>query len=281
MPAGGNGMNLFSPAETARNYSKTGKTKAERAVGPLFILAVLAGLLIAFGGAVCSTATCGIENASLSRIVSGLLFPFGLGMVMLTGAELFTGNCLISISVLTRETTVSRMLRNWGIVYLGNLTGSVVLAAGCAFFGQYNLSGGALALHTIKVAAAKCALPFSSAVVLGIFCNVLVCLAVLCSLSAQDVTGRILGAYIPVACFVLCGFEHCVANMYFIPAGLFAMKVPAYAQLAAGLDTSALTWGNFLLRSLLPVTIGNIIGGAAVGFAAWRCHLTETSPAKR
>lgn len=273
-------MNLFSPAETVRNYSQTGKMKAERAAAPLFILAIMAGLLIAFGGAVCNTATCGIENASLGRIVSGLLFPFGLGMVMLTGAELFTGNCLISITLLNRETTLPLMLRNWGLVYFGNLTGSLILAAGCAFFGQFNLSGGVLALHTIKVAAAKCALPFSSAIVLGFFCNVLVCLAVLCSLSAQDVAGRIFGAYIPVTCFVLCGFEHCVANMYSIPAGLFALKVPAYAQLAAGLDTSALTWGNFLLRSLLPVTIGNIVGGVAVGLVSWRCNLMGNSPAK-
>lgn len=273
-------MNLFSPAETVRNYCKTGKMKAERETTPLFLLAVLAGFLIALGGAVCSVATCCIENASLARIISGLLFPFGLGMVMLTGAELFTGNCLISITALNGETSFSRMLRNWGIVYLGNFAGSLILAAGCAFYGQFDFAGGALARHTMKVAAAKCALPFSSAIVLGIFCNVLVCLAVLCSLSAQDAPGRVLGAYLPVACFVLCGFEHCVANMFFIPAGLFARMIPAYARLAAELDLSALTWGNFLLRNLLPVTIGNIAGGVGVGIAAWRCHLRGNNTAK-
>lgn len=267
-------MNLFTPAETTQNYSKTGKAKAERPASHLFLLGILAGILIGLGGVACNTAGHSVTNPSVGRIISGLLFPFGLAMVMMTGAELFTGNCLISISVLNKDTTLTKMLRNWGIVYLGNLTGSLVLAAGCAYFGQMNLSNGGLAVYTIKAAASKCALSFPNAVVLGIFCNVLVCIAVLCSLSAQDLTGRILGAYLPVAYFVLCGFEHCVANMYFIPAGLFAAGVPQYAQLAAeaGIDMAMLTWGNFLFRNLLPVTIGNIIGGVAVGALMWYCN---------
>jgi len=268
-------MNVFSPAEMTANYAKTGKVKAEKPIGKLFAMAVLAGLFIALGSAVANTASHSISDVSTARMVSGLLFPFGLGMVMLMGAELFTGNTMISISVLNRDTTVSRMLRNWGVVYLGNLAGAVLLAAGCAFFGQLNYSSGGLAVYTIKSAAAKCAMPFGNALVLGFFCNILVCTGVLCSLSAKDTIGRIAGAYIPVAFFVICGFEHCVANMYYIPAGIFAMQVPEYAALAleAGINTAALTWKNFFLINLLPVTLGNILGGVGVGIVMWACNL--------
>ena len=151
------------------------------------------------------------------------------------------------------------------------------MAAGCAFFGQLNYSGGALAVYTMKVAAGKCAIPFANGVVLGILCNLLVCLGVLMAMSAKDTTGKIIGAFLPVAYFVLCGFEHCVANMYYISAGLMAKAVPAYAQLAAeaGVDLSALTLSNFLLGNLVPVTLGNILGGAALGWLMWFCHLKK------
>ncbi len=267
-------MNMFSPAEITQNYSETGVVKVQRPLDKMFILAVLAGLIIAFGGAVTNTAVHSVSDVSTARIICGLLFPFGLGAVMLTGSELFTGNCLISISVLNGRTTNSMMVRNWVVVYLGNLVGALLLAAGCAFFGQMNYSAGGLAVYTIKVAVAKCAISFPAGIVLGFFCNVLVCMGVICSLSAKDTIGRILGAYIPVAFFVICGFEHCIANMYYIPAGLFAAQVPKYAQLVAeaGIDTSMLTWGNFILGNLLPVTIGNILGGLSIGFTMWKCH---------
>lgn len=274
-------MNMLAPKEITENYAKAGKVKSEKPIGRLFAMAVLAGLFIAFGSAVANTASHSISNVSAARIISGLLFPFGLGMVMLMGAELFTGNTMISISVLNRDTTVAKMLRNWGVVYLGNLAGAILLAAGCALFGQLNYSSGGLAVYTIKIAAAKCAMPFGNALVMGVFCNILVCTGVLCSLSAKDTIGRIAGAYIPVAFFIICGFEHCVANMYYIPAGIFAMQVPEYAALAleAGIDTTALTWGNFFLNNLLPVTLGNILGGVGLGVAMWACNLrTAKSP---
>lgn len=264
-------MNLFTPVEVIENYCGAGKTKADRGAGKTILLAILAGLFIAFGAAFANTASHAIDNVGVARMVSGLLFPVGLIMVILLGAELFTGNCLICTSVLNRQVTVLRMLRNWLLVYVGNFIGSLILAAGCAFSGQFNYSAGGLAVYTIKVAAAKCSLSFGPAVVLGIFCNVLVCAAVLCSLSAKDTTGRFFGAFFPVAAFVTCGFEHSIANMYYVPAGLFAMMNPEYAALAAeaGIDTAALTWGNFFGVNLLPVTIGNIIGGAALGVALY------------
>ena len=267
-------MNLFTPKECVANYAAAGVAKTRMPLTKLFLLAVLAGFFIAMGGAVTNTAAHTIDNVGVARLVCGLLFPLGLAMVVLTGAELFTGNTLITISVLDGQASMAGMLRNWAVVYLGNTVGAMLTAAGCAFGGQLNYSGGQLAVFTMKLAAGKCALPVGSAVILGILCNILVTAGVLLSLSAKDLTGRVVGAYLPVAFFVICGFEHCVANLYYIPAGLFAKAVPAYAALAAesGVDITALTWGNFLLRNLLPVTLGNIVGGAGMGALYWYCH---------
>ena len=241
------------------------------------VLGIQAGALIALGSAATNTAVYGIDAVWTARTICGLLFPFGLGMVVIMGAELFTGNCLITISVLDRRCTLGQMLRSWVIVYLANLVGSLLVAAGCAWFGQMNYSGGALAVYTMKVAAGKCALPFQNAVVLGILCNFLVCLGVLMAMSAKDSAGRIISAFLPVCYFVLCGFEHCVANMYYIPAGLMAKAVPAYAQLATerGLDLSALTVSNFVVKNLIPVTIGNILGGVILSWLMWFCYLRK------
>jgi formate/nitrite transporter len=198
-------------------------------------------------------------------------------MVVVTGAELFTGNCLIVISALDKRCSWGEMLRSWAIVYLSNFLGALLVAAGCVWFGQLNYSDGALALYTMKLAAAKCAIPPQNGLVLGVLCNFLVCLGVFMALSAKDTAGKILGAFLPVCYFVLCGFEHCVANMYYISAGLMAKAVPAYAQLAAenGLDLSALTISQFLIRNLIPVTLGNILGGALLGWLMWFCHLKK------
>lgn len=267
-------MNLFTPKECAANYAAAGRAKTEMPIPKMFLLAVLAGFFIAMGGTATNTAAHSIANVGAARMVCGLLFPFGLAMVVLIGAELFTGNTLITISVLDGQATVAGMLRNWGVVYLGNAAGAMLVAACCAFGGQLNYSGGQLAVFTMKLAAGKCALPVGNAVILGVLCNVLVTVGVLLSLSAKDLAGRVAGAWLPVAFFVICGFEHCIANLFYIPAGLFAQAVPAYAALAAdaGLDLSALTWGNFLLRNLLPVTVGNILGGTAMGGLCWYCH---------
>lgn len=267
-------MNLFSPSEFVENYAAAGEKKTSLSTLKLFLLGILAGFFIALGAAASSTAAFSFTNVSVIRTVSGLIFPFGLIMVVLTGSELFTGNCLITISVLSKRATILKMLRNLGIVYIGNFVGSILVSAGCAYFGQYDYSAGALAVYTIKIASAKCALPFANAFVSGIFCNILVCVAVMLSLCAKDVIGRAAGAYIPISFFVICGFEHCVANMYYISAGLLAESIPQYAKLAldAGLDLSKLSWGNFFSANLLPVTLGNIVGGVAFAAIMWLCH---------
>jgi len=272
-------MNFFTPGEITENYSNTGAKKATAPVLQLILLGILAGFIIAVGSAATNTATHTITDSAVSRIIYGLLFPFGLGMVIVLGAELFTGNNMIIISVLDGKAKISGMLRNWLIVYFANFFGAVLLAAGCAFFGQFNYSDGGLAVYTMNVALKKSTMTFENAVVLGIFCNLLVCIGVLCSLSAKSTSGRIIGAYIPIAFFVLSGFEHSIANMYYISAGLFAKLVPSYAAKAIemGVNLEMLTWSNMIFKNLIPVTLGNTIGGLLIGIIFWACYLRKTT----
>jgi formate/nitrite transporter len=165
------------------------------------------------------------------------------------------------------------MLRNWGLSYLGNFVGSVAVAVGCAFFGQFNYTVGQLAVSTVRCAVGKCSMSFGNAFIMGLFCNILVCTAVLLAFASKDITGKILGIFVPVCLFVICGFEHSIANMYYVPAGLFALKVPGYAKIiSAGPNIAMLTWRNFLTHNLLPVTLGNIVGGVAIGTTMWAAY---------
>ncbi len=265
---------MLTQAEFIENYYLIGQAKASGKFARTFLLGVLAGLLIGLGAAVTNMATHTIASVSVAKVISGCLFPFGLIMVVFTGAELFTGNCLLAIPLAEKKISFKGLLNNWTVSYAGNFVGAVLLAALLCIGGQFNTSNGALAVSTIKVAVAKCNLDFGSAIILGIFCNLLVCLAVMLGFCAKDAVGKAVGLYVPVCFFVISGFEHCVANMYYIPAGLFAKGISKYAALAteAGIDLSSLTWGNFLLHNLLPVTIGNIIGGVLFGLLMWYSH---------
>lgn len=265
---------MLSPAEFVDFYAQVGAKKARNSTVKLFLAAVLAGFFIGGGGLVSSIASFGLTNTSVARVVSGLLFPFGLIMVIVTGAELFTGNCLITVSLLEKKATLAGMVRNLVIVYLGNLVGAAVLAAAAAFSGTFDYL--ALGVYAIRVAANKCAIPFGRAVVLGILCNILVCAGVMCSLCSKSLPGRAIGAFVPVCFFVIGGFEHCVANMYYIPAGLLAAGLPSCAGLAqeAGVNLSSLSMAGFF-SNLIPVTIGNIIGGCGFGALIWACQKSE------
>lgn len=265
---------MLNPGEFVETYAKLGAAKAKAPAARLFILGILAGFFIAMAGAATNTAAFSFSSPSAVKLVCGLLFPFGLVMVILTGAELFTGNCLMAISLLSRSAGIGGVLRNLVIVYFGNFFGALLGAAACVLAGQFELSGGTLAVYTMKLAAAKCSLSFGRAFLLGVLCNILVCTAVSCSIMAKSLPGKAVGAYLPICFFVLCGFEHCIANMYYIPAGLFAKAVPGYAELAlaAGIDLGALSWGRFLLNNLLPVTLGNVAGGVGLAVLLWVCH---------
>lgn len=270
-------MPINSPKEITDGYLKASVGKAESPAWRLFVLAILSGVLIGLGAVASSTAAQTVPDTGLARLITAAVFPIGLIMVVLLGAELFTGNALMVTAAISRDITWGRLLRNWGIVYVGNLIGSVALAALMAYFGQLDIGGGALAIYTAKVAAAKCSLPWMNAFVLGIFCNLLVCIAIYLGNTAHDTAGKILGVYFPIFGFVVAGFEHCVANMYYIPAGIFASWNPAYAGMIAdaGINIAALDFGTFIMVNLIPVTLGNIIGGALVGLVMYAAHATR------
>ena len=248
-------MKLFTPAETVANYAAAGAVKTKQPFLKLLLLGVAAGMLIGFPVCVTNMATYTITNASAVRIIAGVLFAFGLGVVILTGAELFTGNTLIVISVLDRRAS-------------GNFLGALALSWVCARFGWLNAGDGALAAYTLHLAQSKMSMPFENAFFMGVLCNILVTVAVLVSLSAKDAAGRILGAWVPVMFFVVAGFSHSIADMSYCALALFARD--AYAA-----DASALTWGRYFLGNMLPVTLGNIVGGLLVGGTAWYCYLRK------
>jgi formate/nitrite transporter len=267
---------MNSPKEVAQNYIATGVAKTKQSAGRMLVLAILAGVFIALAGAGATVASATIASPSLAKLIGAAVFPVGLVMVLVAGSELFTGNCLLIIPVLEREAKITALLRNWFFVYIGNFIGGVLVAALTVYGGTFDLFSGAAAVSVLNTAVAKVSLTFGEALFRGILCNLLVCVAVWISFAAKDVVGKVAGLYLPIMLFVVSGYEHSVANMYYISAGLFAAPNSTYAGLAsaAGVNLSKLTWGAMLWKNLLPVTIGNIIGGVVlVGAAYWLAYL--------
>lgn len=263
-------VNFFSPKETLDNYINSSERRINNRKRNLFLLAVFAGMFIGFGAAGSSLAVHNISEVGISRLVAGMVFPVGLMMVILTGAELVTGDCMFVMGACKKHYTFGKMIKVLLLIYAGNLTGGILLAAIIYYSGQFDYSAGMLGAYTIKVAAGKVALPFAKALLLGVLCNVLVCIAVFMAGCSKDIIGKLFCFFFPILLFVICGFEHCVANMYYIPAGILATGNETYVMAAIqqyGVlpeQIENLTWLHFFTRNLLPVTIGNIIGG--VGF---------------
>lgn len=273
-------VDALVPKAMAAKAETAGVAKAQ--LGPLrmFALAVLAGAFIALGAVFATTVTTGggALPFGVNKLLGGLVFSLGLILVIGAGAELFTGNNLIVMAWADKKITTGQLLRNWVIVYIGNFVGSVGTAVFMFLSGQYTFNGGAVGQNALNIAQGKVSLEFVQAVVLGILCNALVCLAVWLCLGARSATDKILAIIFPITAFVAAGFEHSVANMYFIPVGLL-IKANAGAEFWQAIGNTAanysqLTWGNFFLVNLLPVTIGNIIGGAVmVGLVYWFIYL--------
>ena len=276
-------MNLFTAAETTANYSNAGAAKTKLSIAKMLLLGILAGFLIGFPSCVTNMATYALDNNSTIRMVSGLLFAFGLGMVVINGAELFTGNTLITISVLDKKATLAAMLRNWVFVYIGNFIGSMALSFICAQFGWLSAGSNALASFSMKLAVGKMTMPFQNAFFMGVLCNILVTIGVLLSLSGKDGISRFIGAWAPVMFFVTCGFNHSIADMTYCMLGLFAKNVPAYVEAAqsAGVALENLTWGNYFVGNLIPVTLGNLVGGVCVGALFWFAYLKGAARDKK
>lgn len=255
------------PKEVIQENISAGAVKAERKLGQLILMGIMAGAFIALGGASSNVAVHGIADVGLSRTLAGVIFPVGLMLIVLVGGELFTGNCLILMAVLNKKTTIGKMLANLVIVYCSNLVGALIMDYLIFYSGQLNYSGGGLGAYTIKVAAAKVAISPLTGIASGILCNMLVCLAILMAGAARDVAGKILAIFFPICAFVVGGYEHCVANMFYIPAGILAASNPAYAAKAEELYGITMQQCQELtsaasLRNFIPVTIGNMIGGA-------------------
>ncbi|WP_029232438.1 formate/nitrite transporter family protein [Butyrivibrio sp. VCB2006] len=260
---------MKSPAEIAVKYESVGKGKTELNALKTFLLGILAGAYIALGGLGSQIASCTAADPSSARMISSVVFPIGLFMVLVGGAELFTGNCLIIIPVLSGKAKLSGMLKNWVLVYFGNMVGGFLIALIASTSHIYSFANNALAEAVINTAVAKANISFSDGLLRGILCNVLVCLAVWCSFSADEVAGKVLALWLPVMLFIICGFEHCVANMYFIPAGMLTSAI-------YGLPADGLSLFGFFVTNLIPVTIGNIIGGSVcVGAMYYAIYLKK------
>jgi formate transporter len=254
------------PQEMAEKAEAAGVRKAALPILSMFALAMLAGAFIGLGAMFATTTGAAASSLpyGVARLLVGLTFCLGLILVVVGGAELFTGNNLIVMAWASRKISTWALLRNWLIVYLGNFVGSLGTAALVFLSRQYTAGAASVGEAALKTAVSKVNLGFFQALVLGVLCNALVCLAIWLTYSARSVTDKILAILFPISAFVAAGFEHSVANMYFIPYALLIKTFDQSFVLARAIDLSGLTWGAFFLKNLLPVTIGNILGGSVL-----------------
>jgi formate/nitrite transporter len=266
-----------APKTIAETVAQTvGVAKATSPWLTVFVLGILAGAYIGFGGFLSTTVTFDMAakfGTGFTKLVGGAVFSVGLMLVVIAGAELFTGNNLMVSSVMSREITFATMAKRWGLVFGANFIGSILIAFLFYNTGLWKTADGALGIAAVKIAHTKVNLAFSEALWRGIGCNWLVCLAVWMALAARQIIGKIFAIFFPIMAFVALGFEHSVANMYFIPTGILFVQNSALPAIH-GVDLSTLNWVHFLWKNLLPVTIGNIIGGSVfVGMSYWGAYM--------
>lgn len=282
-----NGFDALVPPEMAVRAELIGVSKAKNAPVVTFLLAILAGGFIAMGAVFSTTVTTGAAAAGIPygivRAIAGLAFCLGLIMVVAGGAELFTGNHLIVMAWSSKKVSTPALLRNWAIVFAGNFVGSVLTAVGIFAGGHHLFGKGAVGANALAIASSKCSLDFFQAFALGVLCNALVCMAVWLTLSARSTTDRLLSVLFPITAFVAAGFEHCVANMYFVPIGLLIKEFAGddfWKEIGSSPDKyPSLDLVRFFTHNLLPVTLGNIVGGAGmVGGVYWLIYSHRREP---
>jgi formate/nitrite transporter len=282
--AAGLSLDALLPADVARKAEDVGVAKAGMPLDRLLALSVLAGAFIALGGVFSTVATAGGGMPpGVARVLGGVVFSLGLVLVVGAGAELFTGNTLIVMAVASRKVSVAALVRNWAVVYVGNLVGAMSTALLVVWSGTFGRGDGTIGVRALEVAAAKTSLGAREAVVLGVLANGLVCLAVWLSFAARTLTDKVLAVVFPITAFVAAGFEHSVANMFFVPAGLLVKATASTGFWSttglSAADFPTVTWSDFVIGNLLPVTVGNVLGGALlVGLAYWFVYL-RPSPA--
>ncbi len=258
---------FLTPSETAHTIARNGRRVLNQGMGRTFVLSLLAGFYIAFGAQLATVVTqdaAAFVGLGMARFMGGSLFSIGLMLVVVCGAELFTGNSLLAGAALHGEISWKHLAENWVIVLAGNFIGALFFA--WLMFETGLWEQGKVAENAVRIATVKCQLSFSAAFVRGILCNWLVCLAVFMATAARDITGKLLACYVPIMTFVASGFEHSIANMYYIPTGLFISSATAHPD-------PALNWYNFIVINLVPVTLGNIAGGVIfVAGAYWYAY---------
>lgn len=264
---------MIVPGELPDETVKVGIKKAKSSFSQLLILGIFAGMFIAIGGFAAAMISHSIENVGLSKFAGAVVFPTGLMLVLICGGELFTGNTLMSVALLEKKIRFREMLRNWIIVYIANFIGALLIAYLVFSSGSLDTNGGKLGGYVIKVAVNKGGLSFMKALASGILCNILVSLGVWGANAAKDIAGKILIIWFPVMLFVLSGFEHSVANMYYFSIGMLAKSNQQFVEAShVGEKISNLDLGH-VIGNLIPVTLGNIIGGAVfVGMAYWLAY---------
>ena len=272
----GNLMN--SPAEIIETNIQTGVNKVNYPLKTMVLKGIMAGAFIALAGAASSTASHAIENVGAARSLAGAVFGVGLMLVLFMGADLFTGNCLSITAIMDKKVTWKQVIYNLIVIWFSNLIGALIIDVLLVYSGNLDYSHGLLGAYTIKVAIGKAAITPVAGLTSGILCNILVCFAVLMALTANDIGGKVWAIFFPILAFVICGFEHCVANMFYIPAGIMAKANPEYVEMAIetyGLtmeQINSLTFVNSL-ANFIPVTIGNILGGMVfVGLPMYLVH---------
>lgn len=275
--------NFNTPAQVIQGNIHGGIGKSNLPAVKLMILGFMAGMFIALGAAVSSMAGHSIVNPSAARIITALIFPIGLMAIVFVDGELFTGNCLIAMAVYDKKTTWLKFFRNLGIVYFANLIGSLFIMVLVYFSGQLEYNGGKLGAYAIKVAIGKSSLTATQEIFSGIICNILVCLAILMAAASRDIIGKIWAIYFPIFAFVLGGFEHSVANMFFVPMGILASTNDKFMNLAKELygftpeqlDSLSILEGT---KHILFVSLGNFIGGAIIlGGICYLIHIKHNS----
>ena len=277
--------NFLTPNEVASELVTVAENKANLSLLQKIVLGIIAGAYLAFAAVASNTAAFQLMNnpstLGLSKLLSTFVFSGGLILVVVCGSELFTGNNLMLMGVYEKKISVKQLLISWGIVYVANFVGSILIAFMVAKSGQLGFAGSMLGGATIKIACTKVSLSTSNAILLGLMCNWLVCLAVWGSTAARDIGSKIMAIFFPIMMFVTAGFEHSIANMYYISAGLFAKENSQYVDAALQLgvkqsDIANLDWSSFFLGNLFPVTLGNIIGGTIfVGTAYWLAFMRK------
>jgi len=262
------------------NFDKNGIGKTHMPIPRMFLEAVWAGFFIAVAGVASTIGAVSVTSPSIAKVVQGLIFPAGLGLVVLNGTELFTGNSLLIISFLNKTIDIQSLLKNWGIVYIGNFTGSLLVSLMTVYGGVFKAFNNQAAISATSIAITKCNLSFQDAFIKGIMCNILVCVAVMVSMEDNSATQKLINLFLPIFMFVLCGYEHSIANMSYIPIGLL-LKHDKQVTNSDNLFLNSANWGKLFYKNLIPVTLGNILGGVAVGTSYWFNKIYMVNYAKK